>query len=97
MEYQVRRFTIAPGKIDGFVATWTAAVAPLRERFGFRHHGAWSIEASNEFVWVLSYDGPEGFEAADHAYYASGERHALSPDPAEHIVSSEEATAHRVI
>ncbi len=70
---------------------------PLRERFGFQIHGAWSIEESNKFVWVISCDGPEGFDAADAAYYASEERRRLSPDPAEHIASVEKTSAHRVV
>ncbi len=97
MEYQLRRFRIASGKLDEFIYAWKAGVVPLRERFGFQIHGAWSIEESNEFVWVISYDGPAGFDAADAAYYASEERRRLSPDPAEHITSAEKASAHRVI
>ena len=62
-----------------------------------RFHGAWSIEESNEFVWVISYDRSEGFAAADAAYYASEERRHLSPDPSEHIVSSDQAPAQRVL
>ena len=62
-----------------------------------RFHGGWSIEESNEFVWVISYDRSEGFAAADAAYYASEERRRLSPDPAEHIVSSDQAPAQRVL
>jgi hypothetical protein len=97
LEYQLRRFRIASGKLDEFVDAWKAGVVPLRERFGFQIHGAWSIEESNEFVWVISYDGPEGFDVADAAYYASEERRRLSPDPAEHIASAEKASAHRVV
>ena len=62
-----------------------------------RFHGAWSIEESNEFVWVISYDRSEGFAAADAAYYASEERRRLSPDPAEYMVSSDQAPAQRVL
>lgn len=72
-------------------------VVPLRERFGFRIHGAWSIEESNEFVWIVSCDGPESFAAANAAYYDSGERRQLSPDPTMHIVSIDERSAHRVL
>jgi hypothetical protein len=97
MEYQLRRFRIATGKLNEFIDAWKAGVVPLRERFGFQIHGAWSLEESDEFVWVLSYNGPEGFDAADAAYYASQERRRLSPDPAEHIASVEKASAHRVI
>ena len=97
MEYQLRRFRIAPGKLGEFIGAWKDGVVPLRERFGFQIHGAWSIEESNEFVWVISYDGPEGFDAADAGYYASEERRRLSPDPAEHIASAEEVSVHRVV
>ena len=97
MEYQLRRYRIAPGKLDEFIGVWKAGVVPLRERFGFQVHSAWSIEESSEFVWVISHDGPEGFDAADAAYYASEERRRLSPDPAEHIVNTLTASAHRVV
>lgn len=97
MEYQIRRFRITPGKLDEFVRAWKAGVAPLREQFGFQIHGAWSIAESNEFVWVLSHDGTEGFAAADAGYYASEERSRLSPDPARYILSTEERTALRVL
>ncbi len=97
MEYQLRRFRIAPGKLDEFIDAWKAGVVPLRKRFGFQIHGAWSIGESNKFVWVIRYDGPEGFDAADAAYYASEERRRLSPDPAEHIANTVTASAHRVV
>lgn len=97
MEYQLRQFRIAPTKLDEFIDAWIVGVVPLRERFGFQIHGAWSIAESNEFVWVIGYDGPEGFDAADAAYYASEERRRLSPDPAQYIARAKEASAHRVI
>jgi hypothetical protein len=97
MEYQLRRFRIAAGKLDDFINAWKAGVVPLRERFGFQFHGAWSIEESSEFVWVVGYDGPEGFDVADAAYCASEERRRLSPDPAQYIVSVEQASAHRIV
>ena len=84
MEYQLRRYRIAPGKLDEFIGVWKAGVVPLRERFGFQVHGAWSIELV-------------GFDAADAAYYASEERRRLSPDPAEHIANIVTASAHRVV
>ncbi len=88
MEYQIRRYHIAEGKLDEFIDAWKAGVVPLRKRFGFRFHGAWPIEESSEFVWVISHDGEEGFATADAAYYESEERRHLSPDPAVHIVNS---------
>lgn len=86
MEYQVRRYRAAEGKLDAFVDAWRRGVVPLRKKFGFTVEGAWSIPETNEFVWVMSYDGPEGFEAADAAYYESDERSTLDPNPVVFLV-----------
>jgi hypothetical protein len=51
--------------------------------------GAWAVEETDEFVWVIAYDGPGTFEEADAAYYASPERVALDPDPARHLVETQ--------
>ena len=64
MEYQLRRSRIKPGRMSEFLDAWLAGVYPLRKRFGFRFVGAWVVEASDEFVWILGYEGPEGFAAA---------------------------------
>jgi hypothetical protein len=44
----------------------------------------------NRFVWILGFDGPEGWEAADAAYYASEERLAIAPEPTRHFVAADE-------
>jgi hypothetical protein len=49
--------------------------------------GPWLDGAT--FVWLLGYDGDEGFAAADARYYDSPERRAIEPDPARHILSSQ--------
>ncbi len=97
MEYQLRRYQIAPGKLDEFVEGWTSGVVPLREQFGFRVRGAWSIPESSEFVWIISYDGPDGLAAADARYYDSNERRSLSPNPAVHIIGSDHKMAMPVL
>lgn len=83
MEYELRRNRIRSGEMDDFLDAWIAQVAPLRRRFGFGLFGAWVVDDKNEFVWILSYDGPDGFDAADARYYASTDRAALDPDPAQ--------------
>ncbi len=85
MVSQLRMYRAQPGELDAFVREWKAGVVPLRRRFGFTVEGAWTIPEKGEFIWIISYDGPEGFEARDAAYYASPERKALSPDPARHL------------
>ncbi len=72
MEYQLRQYRIPRGS-HGCVRRCVAA----RRR--------WRVEGADEFVWIIGYDGPEGFAAADDNYYASLERKRMSPDPAAFI------------
>ncbi len=88
MTFQLRTYRAKEGELDAFIEEWRASVLPLRRRFGFHVEGAWTIREDNAFVWILSHDGPEGFEARDAAYYASHERKALSPDPARHLAAT---------
>jgi hypothetical protein len=82
-------YTIEAGSMDAFVDAWQRGVVPLRRTFGFEVDGAWIDREENRFVWLLSSDDRDGFEAHDAAYYASPERAALDPDPAGLIVASE--------
>jgi hypothetical protein len=86
---QLRIYTIDRGKLDEFVRIWSAGVYPLRLRLGYRIDGAWVIRERNEFVWILTYDGPEPWEAKEAAYYASPERVAMDPNPASLIARPE--------
>ena len=88
MTTQLRDYTIEPGRLDDFVDAWRRGVYPLRIGRGYRIDGAWTIPDDNRFVWVLSYDGADGWEASEASYYASPERAALDPDPAAWIVES---------
>jgi hypothetical protein len=85
MEWQLRRYRIRPGRMDEFVDAWLRGVYPLRQRYGFRFAGAWRVRGADEFVWIIGYDGADGFAAADARYYASEERKRMSPDPAQYI------------
>src|SRR6266498_2808170 len=88
-ETQIRIFTINKGKMDVFLDGWQKGVYPLRIKNGFKIEGAWVVKEKNKFIWILSYDGPEGFEAKDSAYYASQARTTLKPDPADYIADVE--------
>ena len=83
MEYELRRNRITPGHLEESLEAWLDGVVPLRRRFGFTFGGAWIVEGNGELVWILGYDGADGFDAADERYYASAERVALDPDPAQ--------------
>ena len=89
MPTQLRRYTINRGRLDDFAAAWRAGVYPLRQELGFRIEGAWTIGEHNEFVWILSYDGPLDWKDAEAAYYGSPQRAALDPDPAQWIARAE--------
>ncbi len=86
MTSQLRMYQAKAGELDAFVQEWREKIVPLRRKFGFRVEGAWSIPSKSEFIWIIGYDGPEGFEARDAGYYASPERKAVSPDPARHLI-----------
>jgi hypothetical protein len=87
---QLRIFTVKRGAMEAWVDEWQQQVAPLRRRFGFNILGPWIIEAEDKFVWILEFDGPEGWDAADAAYYESEERRAITPEPTRHLAAAEE-------
>ncbi len=71
--------------MDAFLDAWVRGVYPLRRKFGFTFAGAWRVHGADEFVWIIGYDGPEGFATADQRYYESKERKRVLPDPAQYI------------
>ena len=86
---QLRMYTIKEGMMAEWVDGWKRGVLPLRRKFGFRVDGAWVVPEGNRFIWILSYDGPDGFEARDSAYYDSSDRKSMKPDPAPLIEKAE--------
>lgn len=92
MTAELRDYVIAAGHLDDFVAAWLDGVVPLRKRFGFRIEAAWTVPSERRFVWILAHDAPEDeWEAFNKAYYASSERAALDPDPAQWVEESRQA------
>lgn len=85
---QLRIYSIEPGRLDDFVTIWSAGVRPLRRKFGFES-AAWTVPDESLFIWLVTYRGERAFEEADTSYYASPERQALRPDPAQWIIRSE--------
>ncbi len=57
---------------------------------GFEIQRAWIIESSNQFAWLISYEGSDSWEAKERAYYASAERSGMTPNPARLIARTEE-------
>ena len=83
---QLRSYLIKAGQLDTFVELWSKSVRPLRAKKGFVIEGAWKIPSEDRFIWVVSYAGADGWEAANAAYYGSPERKGMDPDPATFIV-----------
>ena len=92
MELVLRIYTIKPGEMADWLEEWRKEVLPLRRQLGFTILGAWVSDENDTFTWLLSYDGAEGLEAANAAYYDSPARAALSPDPARHIAEARQLT-----
>ena len=97
MTTQLRLYTINRGSLHLFAKEWKEMVLPLRVEHGFRVHGAWIIEETNQFAWLISHEGPESWEAGESAYYASAERKAMDPNPARLIARAEEHVVESVI
>lgn len=85
MEIEFRDYTIRPGCMSAWLTGWRAHILPLREHAGFRVCGAWVDSDHGRFIWVLSYDGIDGFDAADDRYHESRGRVALDPEPSDLI------------
>jgi len=92
--YQLRVYTIKPGEMAAWLSEWRDQIAPLRRRHGFEVVGAWTIDDSDRFVWILRYRGPKSWDQADADYYASPERAAMDPNPARHIADMEHRLMH---
>ncbi len=87
---QIRIYTINRGKMDEFVQAWREGIAPIRQKVGFKILGAWTIEETNQFIWALSYEGPEDWAVKDREYFEAPERKKLDPDPAQWIARTEQ-------
>jgi hypothetical protein len=97
MVSQLRIFKVQEGKLDEFIKAWLSQVYPLRLHHGFTIDGAWIDEIRNEFIWILSYEGPEDFDVKDKAYLVATHRITLDPDPAQWIDRGEKRMVRAVI
>src|SRR5512138_1810722 len=85
MKTQIRIYTLNRGMLDQFMKEWKEKIYPLRLVYGFSIPGAWAIRETNQFIWLLGYDGKGTWEQRDKDYYASPERKQIDPDPARHV------------
>ncbi|HSS62682.1 MAG TPA: NIPSNAP family protein [Candidatus Limnocylindrales bacterium] len=88
LTWQIREYTVKPGEMQQWVAEWRSAIVPLRQRHGFGVLGAWMVDGTDQFVWIISYGGTKTWQEAEADYYASPDRKALDPDPARHLAQT---------
>lgn len=89
MATQLRIYDIKPGLMDEFVGKVAAHIIPLRKRHGFGVSGPWRNDADNQYVWMVHYDGEEGFEAAAERYYNDPARAELPFNPMDYITNAD--------
>jgi NIPSNAP protein len=93
---QIRTYTIREGNREEWLRRWRERIVPLRRKFGFEIVGAWLDDEWGQFVWVLTYDGPETFEEVNDRLWASPEGLALERDTDEYILSWEMRTVEQI-
>ncbi|GHD61397.1 NIPSNAP family protein [Streptomyces goshikiensis] len=89
---QLRTYTVRAGLLDAWVERWQEEIVPLRLELGFEIGGAWVDRASNQFLWLISYEGPESFAERNALYWASPARKAMNLDPDDYLLGTEERT-----
>ena len=62
MSTHLQIYTINRGRLHQFADEWKPQVLQLRIEHGFKVHDALTIEETNQFVWLISYDGDESWE-----------------------------------
>ncbi len=97
MTTQLRIYTINRGSLHLFAKEWEEKVLPLRIEHGFQIHGAWTIEDTNQFAWLISWEGQESWDAKENAYYSSTNRRSMEPNPARLISRQEQYDVESVL
>jgi len=82
---QLRIYTIVPDTAEEWVRLFHAHIVPLRRQYGFSVDASYLSDDRTRFCWVASHDCPDGWEAAEAAYYASPERSSLPFDTSAYI------------
>ncbi|MFF9456443.1 NIPSNAP family protein [Streptomyces flaveolus] len=89
---QLRTYTVREGLLDEWVERWRNDIVPLRLKLGFEIGGAWVDRERNQFVWLISYEGPETFAERNALYWASSEREAMGLDPDDYLLHTDDRT-----
>ncbi|WP_329133512.1 NIPSNAP family protein [Streptomyces sp. NBC_01476] len=94
---QLRTYTVREGMLDEWVERWRSQIVPLRLELGFEIGGAWVDRERNQFVWLISYEGPETFAERNARYWASTAREKMDLDPDDYLVRTEDRVVEEVV
>ncbi len=73
--YQLRRYQIAAGAMNGFTDWLHSTLIPVRQGFGYRIEFQLINHETNEFIWCVSLAGDEAeFLKTQEQYNTSTER-----------------------
>jgi hypothetical protein len=93
---QLRRYRIAEGELDGFVA-WFGRAARTRTPFGFTVEFAYLDRSAGEFVWAVSHPGDDrAFDEAEATWRADPARAAVFAEMPDCITDHHVAKVERV-
>jgi hypothetical protein len=87
---QLRTYTVREGLLDEWVERWRSEIVPLRLELGFEINGAWVDRERNQFIWLLSYQGPETFAERNAQYWASPARKKMDLDPGDYLIHTDD-------
>ncbi|MGA5702341.1 NIPSNAP family protein [Peterkaempfera bronchialis] len=87
---QLRTYTVRDGLLDEWVERWRAQILPLRLELGFEIGGVWVDRERNQFIWLISYNGPETFAERNAQYWASPARKEMGLDPDDYLVHTDD-------
>jgi len=94
---QLRTYTVREGLLDEWADKWHKLVVPLRLEFGFEIHGAWLDRERDQFIWVISYGGPESFADRNAQYWSSPKREQMGLNPKEYLVKTEVREVEKIL
>ncbi|WP_371099953.1 hypothetical protein [Streptomyces sp. PU_AKi4] len=68
----------------------------MRPALGFEIGKAWVGRERSQFVWLISYEGPETFAERNALYWASPKRKATGLAPGDYLLHTNEHTVEQL-
>lgn len=94
---QLRTYTVKEGLLDEWVERWRQEIVPLRLELGFTIDGAWVDRERNQFLWLISYDGPGTFAERNATYWGTPARDAMDLHPDDYLLHTDDRMVESVL